>query len=77
MQVSNMLLVMTSLAVQVNTLAMAFPKPSVFKRIHEEFAVVLLAFVVLISTPVWNGFFLIVLVQERCTLLTVVLKCFL
>lgn len=58
-----------------------FPKPSVFERIYKEFAVALLAFVVLVSIPVWKaetwGFFLIILVQVRCTLLAVMLKCFL
>lgn len=34
---------------------MAFPKPSVFEMIHNEFAVALLAFVVLASVPVWKG----------------------
>lgn len=55
MQISDLLLVVTLFAIQVNILAVAFPKPSVFERIHEEFAVALLAFVVFVSIPVWKG----------------------
>lgn len=52
MQLSDLLLVITSLAVQVNILAMVFPKPSVFEKLHEEFAGALLPFVILVSMPV-------------------------
>lgn len=81
MQVSDLLSVVSSLTVQVKFL-MAFPKPSGFESIYKEFAVALLAFVVLVSIPVWKRetcffFFLIILVQVRCTLLAVMLKCFL
>lgn len=52
-QVSDLLSVVSSLTVQVKFL-MAFPKPSVFERIYKEFAVALLAFVVLVSNSVWK-----------------------
>lgn len=50
-QVSDLLSVVTLLTVEMNVLMMAFPKSSVFEMIHKEFAVTLLAFVVLPSVP--------------------------